>query len=229
MESEQPLRHIEQRDLLADRAHREIQSAIFAHKLPPGTALSVPKLARQLDISRSPVREAVQRLVHEGLAVSASHRGAVVAYVGVEDLQYLYEVREMLEGLAARRATERLDRTVQDDLKGLVEQHRKVLEEDGGVLAHIELDMQFHRRIREQAGNRYLAESLETLQGRIRLAMHSLWRSEDAPRLALGEHEEILDAMLTGDPVAAETAARAHIARIRSDLAGSERYRRREQ
>lgn len=221
---ESALNSIGRQDLLADRAYREIQSAIFARKFTPGAPLSVPKLAQQLNISRSPVREAVQRLVHDGLAVSIAHQGAVVAHVSLEDLQQLYEVREMLEALAARRATERLDQIAQKDLQSIVEQHRKVLDRKEGVATHIELDMQFHKRIRELADNRYLAEFLDNLQGQICLAMHSLWRSDDAPRHALEEHQEILEAILDNDPDRAEAATRAHIRRVRSDLTESNEY-----
>jgi len=181
-------------------------------------ALSVPDLARQLSVSRSPVREAVQRLVQEGLAISVPHRGAVVARIGVEDLQELYEVREMLEGLAARRATERLDSTARSELASLVEQHREALERED-LEGHVRLDMRFHLQIRKLAGNERLAEMLDRLQGQVRLAMHSLWGRYDAPRHALEDHEKILAAVLSNDPDAAEIAARAHIARVRAALA----------
>ncbi len=143
--------------------------------------MSVPKLARQLAISRSPVREAVQRLVHDGLVVTLPHKGAVVACDNIGDLYQRYELRELLEGLAARLATGRLDKAVSAKLEDIVEQHRKALEQGRGLEAHIELDMRFHRRIRQIAGNPHLTELLDGLQGKIRLAMRSLWRSDDAP------------------------------------------------
>ncbi len=214
------LTELEHGGLLVDRAYKQIQGAIYDNRLPAGTSLSVPELARQLAVSRSPVREAVQRLVHEGLAVTVPHKGAVVARVEVEDLYQLYEVRESLEGLAARLATSRRDKSAISELEALVTRHREALEGGEGLGTHIEMDMRFHRRIREMAGNPHLAEALDGLQGKIRLAMHSLWRSEDAPRLALRDHEEILSIMAEGDPHAAEVGARRHIARVRSALRG---------
>lgn len=191
---------------------------MFQRRLPPGATLSVPDLARQLSISRSPVREAVQRLVQEGLAISVPHRGAMVARIGGEDLQSLYEVREMLEGLAARRATERLDSMAKSVLVSLVEQHREALERED-LAGHVRLDMSFHLQIRELAGNQPLAEMLDRLQGQVRLAMHSLWGRYGAPQRALEDHEKILAAVLSSDPDAAEKVARAHITRVRTDLA----------
>lgn len=218
MSEKQSLRSIGGGDLLADLAYKEIQAAIFSNRLAPGVALSVPELARQLDISRSPVREAVQRLVHAGLAVTVPYRGAVVARVDIEDLQQLYEVRELLEGLAARRAVERLYPRSLAKLEELVGEHRRALDEGRGVQVHIEYDMNFHRGIRDLADSVSLSEFLETLQGKVQLAMHSLWRSEEAPWLALEDHEGILAAMSAKDPAAAEEAARAHIARLRATL-----------
>ena len=218
IEAAQPLTEITHSDLIADRAYKEIREAIFANRLPPGASLSVPELARQLAISRSPVREAVQRLVHDGLAVTSPYKGAMVARVDVEDLYRLYEVRELLEGLAARLATERLDNTALAELEEILNQHRKVLEDREDLAAHIGLDMRFHRRIREIAGNPHLADVLDGLQGKIQLAMRSLWRSDDAPLRALRDHEKILASMSSGDPSEAEVVARAHIVRVRETL-----------
>jgi DNA-binding GntR family transcriptional regulator len=218
IEAAQPLTEITRSDLIAERAYEEIREAIFANRLPPGAPLSVPELARQLAISRSPVREAVQRLVHDGLAVTSPYKGAMVARVDVEDLYRLYEVRELLEGLAARLATERLDKTALAELEEILNQHRKVLEDREDLAAHIDLDMRFHRQIREIAGNPHLAAVLDGLQGKIQLAMRSLWRSDDAPFNALRDHEKILAAMSSGDPADAEVVARAHIARVRETL-----------
>lgn len=219
------------RGLLADRTYETLKSAILANRLTPGTPLSVPELARQLDVSRSPVREAVQRLIYDGLATHVPHRGALVTTVDRDDLRELYVVREMLEGLAARLATERGDRAGLARLQAIVDDHEvalttpddaRVAEILGGLTgnaAHIELDRRFHGTIRELAANAHLTAALEPITGRSHFALHSLWRSLDAARLALDEHHRILDAMVVGDIEGAELAARQHIARLRTRLA----------
>ncbi|MGW0559280.1 GntR family transcriptional regulator [Streptomyces sp. NPDC003016] len=204
--------------LLADRAYEELKSAVLANRLRPGDALSVPALATGMGISRSPVREAVQRLIHDGLASHVPHRGAVVSTVDVEDVRQLYAVREVMEGLAARLATERLDATGVAELRELLEQHERVVASDFEEQAHIEMDMAYHRLIREVAGNPHLTAALDTIQGKAHLALHSLWRSPEAPRLAVQEHRRIFEAMTSGDPDAAEHAAREHIRRLRIRL-----------
>ena len=120
------LQALEPGDLLADRAYRQLSRAILRNQLVAGTPLSVPELARRLNISRSPVREAVQRLIYDGLAANVPHRGAIVSEIKPDDFRGLLEVRQVLEGLAARLATER---ATDDDLRSL----NDVLEDHAGA------------------------------------------------------------------------------------------------
>lgn len=215
----EPLAPLSAGGSLADRTYEALKAAILANQLPSGTALSVPELARQLQVSRSPVREAVQRLIYDGLANHAPYRGAEVARVDLEDLRELYTVRELLEGLAARLATEKLDAEGLQRLQGIVDQHEQVLSSDADNATHIELDIRFHDAILALAANRHLSATLAPIAGRAHFALHSLWRSPNAAHLALDEHRAIVDAMITGDPALAEQAAQQHIARLRVRLA----------
>jgi DNA-binding GntR family transcriptional regulator len=158
-------------------------------------------------------------LIYDGLATYAPHRGAEVSRVDLEDLRELYVVRELLEGLAARLATERLDGDSLATLHEIIAEHEQALASDADEARHIELDMRFHRLIRDAAANKHLTAVLEPIAGRAHFALHSLWRSPDAPRLALDEHKRVVAAMVTGDPELAEQAAREHIARLRVRLA----------
>ncbi|MFC9897516.1 GntR family transcriptional regulator [Nocardia sp. NPDC127579] len=217
--SESPvLQSISPGDLLTDRTYEALKTAILRNQLAPGTPLSVPELARQLNVSRTPVREAVQRLIYEGLADHVSRRGAEVSLVDIDDLRELYVVREMLEGLAARLATERLDGVGLAALREVLAEHERVLRDGTDQAAHVELDIRFHRTLRDIAANPHLTATLEPIAGRSHLALHSLWRSPDAPRFALDEHIDIVEAMAAGDPEFAETVARRHISRLRVRL-----------
>ncbi|NGN66392.1 GntR family transcriptional regulator [Streptomyces sp. A7024] len=219
MPTERAVNPIAGGSLLAEQAYEELKGAVLTNRLRPGDALSVPALAAQMGISRSPVREAVQRLIHDGLATHVPHRGAVVATVDVEDVRQLYVVRAVMEGLAARLATERLDATKVAELRELLEEHERVVAAGEDEQRHIEMDVAYHRLIREVADNPHLTAALDTIQGKAHLALHSLWRSPDAPRLALEEHRRIFEAMTSGDTDAADRAAREHIDRLRIRLA----------
>lgn len=224
MKEDGTVKEIGRTDLLAERAYQELKDSILSFRLAPGTRLSVLELSERMGLSRSPVREAVQRLIHDGLATHVPYRGAEVSNVDLDDLRQLYMVREQLEGLAARLATEMLDADKLARLAALLDQHAAVLDTASQQLGaaeeqtHIELDMAFHRLTREVAGNSHLSTILDNLQGKSHLAVHSLWRSSNAPQLALAEHRRIYEAMAAGDPDQAEQAAREHISRLRVRL-----------
>jgi DNA-binding GntR family transcriptional regulator len=200
-------------DLLAERAYRYLSHAILRNQLVAGTPLSVPELARRLKISRSPVREAVQRLIYDGLAENVIHRGAVVSEIKPDDFRALLVVRELLEGLAARLATAR---ATTDDLRLLrevLDEHERAVD-SGDEAAHVELDIRFHTAIRDIAANADLSAILARIQGRAHLSLYTLWRGERNSRAALAEHEAVFAAMAAGDVDAAELAARQHILNV---------------
>jgi DNA-binding GntR family transcriptional regulator len=208
---------IPERIRVADHVYDLLRRSIFDHRLRPGARLSVPSIATELGVSRSPVREAVQRLVRDGLATEEPHKGAVVTTLGATELVPLYEVREVLEGLAARLAAERASRGQLAELRRALNQHSDALDR-GDVEGHIAADVRFHAIVREAAGNADLAQALERIEGKVVIAILSgdvhRW-----PIRALAEHTTIFDALVAGDAVAAERAARAHIARIRTSIA----------
>lgn len=204
-------------DGLVDQAYKVIRDAILSRRLAPGSRLSVPEIARQLDISRSPVREAIARIQYEGLAESVSHRGAVVVEIGLDDLIGIYDLREVLEGLATRLATRTADATLIDELEQNWQAHHDAVE-SGDVERHMELDATFHRRIREASGNPRLSDNLRQLQGQIRVAMSTTVARRGGMYAALAEHRALIDAIRSGDSAVAETIARDHITRLRESL-----------
>ena len=202
---------------LAERAYISLRDSILAHELRPGTRLSVPVVADRLGISRSPAREAIARIAHEGLANVTPNRGAVVADLAQDDLVEIYQLREVLEGLACRLAAPRFDDDSATELEALVAQHASAIEA-GDVDRHYEIDAAFHAAIRAVAGSSRLISSLDMLQGQIRLGMYQTHRSPGGMAQALAEHRVILGALQLGDPDVAESAGRAHIARLLRDL-----------
>jgi DNA-binding GntR family transcriptional regulator len=202
---------------VADSVHERLREAILKGHLAPGSRLSVPLLAQQLEVSRSPVREAVQRLVQEGLATEEPHRGAGVAMVDPAEVLPAYEIREVLEGLAARLAAQQATPGQLAALRSAHDEHAAALDR-GDASRHVPLDMAFHAALRSAAQNRELSRYLDQVQGRIAIAMlggnPQAWSSS-----AIAEHQAILDAVLARDADGAEAAARAHVRRVRAGLA----------
>ena len=202
---------IESHALLVDRVVQLLRQAILTGDLPPGARLSVPDLARQLNVSRTPVRDALYALERAGLAVTRPRRGAVVFGGGRDELTQLFELREPLDGMAARLAAERMSEDERQELRNALRRHSKAIQERD-TERHIELDLEFHRRVRDGAGNPRLAEELARLGEQIVLVMRAVSSAPGAMgRAVLREHKAILDAVVTGQPDAAEHAARAHV------------------
>ena len=201
----------------SEQAYNLVRDAILDGRLVPGSRLSVPEVARQLGISRSPAREAIARVAAEGLAVVEPRRGAVVAWISAESLCDIYEMREVLEGLACRLAAELATSVELEELRVVVAEHR-VAVNAGDVAAHVVLDQRFHLKVRLAARNARLGESLDRLQSLIRIAMNTTRRSRGGMVEAQAEHEEILAALLRRDREGSELAGRRHIRRLRAEL-----------
>jgi DNA-binding GntR family transcriptional regulator len=196
---------------LSDRAYYRIRELIVSLALPPGSILNERELMRELELGRTPVREALRTLAREQLVEVYPRRGIFVSSVDVRDLAGLSEVRLALETagarLAALRATE-ADRDACTDL--LDELERAANERDERAL--IELDQRIHRHVYACTHNAFLARTLEeyyVLTLRIWfLALDRVARLEYAVR----EHRDLLRAIRDRDPEKAENVMRRHVA-----------------
>lgn len=200
------------RQRLADHVYDVLRGRILARSLVPGDRLSVPLLAAELELSRSPVREAVQRLVVEGLAEEEIHRGARVAGVDDEDLVDVFAVRGVLEGLAGSLAATGDTTDLVLVLRTSIADHTDAVRA-GDEQAIIAADQAFHQALLEAAHNPHLDRALGPLLGRAQVAMLSDDQSR-WPSATLDEHEAILAAIRAGDALAAERAARDHVAAV---------------
>jgi DNA-binding GntR family transcriptional regulator len=196
---------------IVDTVQAALRDAIFGGALRAGDALSVPELARRLNVSRSPVREAVLGLVAQGLAVEQPRRGVVVATVAPQDLVAIHEVREFLEAGAARLAAGRIDKAGVDRLRRiLAEQQRAVKDKDAA--GYFRTNSELHAAIAAGAGNPRLAQILRTLEDQMRIALDRAAGDERHIRSGYDEHRRVVAAIAAGDADAADAAMRRHIA-----------------
>ncbi|MEQ6899766.1 GntR family transcriptional regulator [Nocardioides sp. YIM 152588] len=201
-------------ELLGDAVYARLVDLIFTGDLQPGAPLSVPALAARLDVSRSPVRESVQRLIADGLAVHVAHAGARVAEVDEETIADVMTVRELLDGLAAREATRRADGEQIAQLRRLLEEQEALLGSAADGLVDARLDLEFHTAVRDLAGNPTLSDALHRLDTKAHLYNSGLWEDDENRRIALLEHRRIVDAIAAGDAEAAGVAAEAHVSSV---------------
>ena len=190
----------------------EIRNRIIGGAWAPGERMFEDQIAAQLDVSRNPVREALQALQVEGFIELEPRRGARVAIVSPQRARELFEVREVLEGLVANLAATRATETELDEMRAVVAQGLATA--DGGDLTALPaLNTRFHTLLAATARNEMLAETIERLRHLIEW-IYSQRIARRAPR-SWEEHRQIVDAIASGDPSVAERVARAHIAMAR--------------
>ncbi|WAC53830.1 GntR family transcriptional regulator [Gordonia sp. SL306] len=196
--------------LLTQAVLRQLRDEIFSGKLSPGTSLSVPGLASRLEVSRSPVREAVQQLVVDGLAVYTPRAGAKVADFDEDMLRHVFEVREVLDGLAARQATALVTLAELEDLWVRVREQETLLDAAPDHRRDADLDLDFHTEVRAVSANKPLCDALLRLDTQTHLYRSDMWSHDVNRRLAVAEHRRIVAALEAGDADEAERAAKAH-------------------
>jgi DNA-binding GntR family transcriptional regulator len=205
---------------IADRVFDRIRLDIESGRMRTGSKISEPELARSYGISRGPLREAIARLESCGLVVRRANVGARVVNLSSARLVEIYQVREVLEGMAARLAAERMTAAEHTALVALLEQHRAQIDrEDGQAYFQQEGDLDFHHRIVQSSRNGRLIDLLcHDLYHLVRLYRCQFgMKSRRAPR-ALVEHEHIVEAIGRGDGELAELLMRHHIRASRENV-----------
>lgn len=195
---------------LRDQVRDVLRSWIISGRLEPGSRVRESEVATDLGISRVPVREAIAMLEAEGLLTSVPRRGVLVKRLQVKDVEDLFDIREALEGLAAGLAARRAQPADLRRIRWVLSEARVAADEnDHSALSAANL--QFHGAVSELAGNPALSSMLEVVGVRLR------WDSvpdRDAVKV-LHEHEQLLDAIGSGDADRASRLATEHVQQIR--------------
>lgn len=194
---------------VAGEVHRRLRHQLLLGAWPPGTRLREAELADRFGVSRTPVREAVRRLLQEGLLETRPTQGVRVRKPDVKSALDAYAVRETLEGMAARLAAERADGRQRRGLRALLGDVEASATRDQA--AQVEADLAFHGRVAELSANDSLIRALETLAGHVTpLKVHT--RDQNAAEATTRQHRAVADAIAAADGDAAERAMRAHVA-----------------
>ncbi|MDX1524285.1 MAG: GntR family transcriptional regulator, partial [Anaerolineae bacterium] len=183
----------------------------------PASLLNEGELMTELELGRTPIREALQRLAFENLVVILPRRGTIVADLNISDLQKIFELRLQLETFMARLAAERATPEQIRKMEALFDNADDILQR-GDYNQLIHLDIQSHRLLAEAANNEFLAEVLERLYTHVlRLWYVSLHKVERLAE-AIEEHRVIVEAVKAGDGDRADQAMKAHIIGFQKQL-----------
>lgn len=202
---------------LSEKAYYLLRDQIITLQLKPGALLEESVLMAELQLGRTPIREALKRLALENLVTVVPHRGTFVSEINITDLARISEVRLQLEGyaarLAARRATQE-ERRVMARLQEELEQ----LQEGAGPDELIRVDQHVHRHIYRATHNAFLEETLDryfNLSLRLWfLVLDRVLRLKEA----VEEHRELLGAIIAGDGERAEAVMRRHITGFEAEI-----------
>jgi DNA-binding GntR family transcriptional regulator len=198
-----------QRRRLADEVYDQLVQAIMDREIGPDDRLVQEKLAAELDISRTPVREALLRLEKEGVLHLANSGGFRLAKISEEETLELYQARAAIEGQAARILTARNDPEELERLRVLIRQTEDL--KDPTTRDYFTANRTIHRAFMEAAGNRFLLEMFDMIWGRA-MAFHLFAAIENADiSKSLGNHIELVDVIATGDRGAVLEAFTDHI------------------
>jgi DNA-binding GntR family transcriptional regulator len=195
---------------LSEEAYDALRAAILGGRLQPGARIVEADIARQMATSRSPIREAVRKLEHEGLVQYVPRRGTIVVGLSRADVADAYQLRAHLEAYGARLAATRASEEHLARLLELIARMRAsaVSEDLEGLVA---ADVEFHRCVCEASGSRRLLHAWETLNP-ARWTLVSGLRATDLSLEQIAErHWPILAALQSRKPDTAEIIIRSHI------------------
>jgi DNA-binding GntR family transcriptional regulator len=204
-------------ELVAERAYVELRDRIVTLRLAPGTVLREDDLMREMEIGRTPLREAVKRLALENLVAVQPRRGTFVSAVEAADIANISEVRAELEGFAAELAARRMDGAVTAAAEQLLEEIDEVTEPHEQEWL-MRFDERIHRFTWEATGNPFLVETLE------RSFTHSLriWYLvlDRVPGLGHAVYDQVhlLEALLERDGARAREVMREHVLAFQREI-----------
>lgn len=205
---------LETRPALIDQVHDQLVAAIASGDLAPGERLTQENVAALLGVSRQPVSHALQILKRRGLLIEHGRRGLAVAPLDPDRIRHLYQIREMLDGLAARLAAERCrdGHAASDDIDALREalDTGTALVVDADIKQLVLADVAFHSALHRLSDNPEIARTVAEQWPQFMRSMGFVLGAGDRAARIWAEHAAIATAVLDGDPDRAEALSRAH-------------------
>jgi DNA-binding GntR family transcriptional regulator len=204
-------------ELMADRAYAELRDRIVSLRIPPGAPINEDVFGVELEMGRTPVREAIKRLALENLVTVFPRRGTFASEINITDLAHISDVRAILEGHAALRAAERLTDAQRQELYELLDElgHSEGSDDADALMA---LDARVHRFIYRCAANPYLEETL----GRYYNLSLRIWHLvlDRLPHLfvRVHEHDDLLHAIAEGKSKRAREILAEHVAKFENEI-----------
>ena len=202
---------------LVGQAYDELKRIILEHQVPLGGKLNEGELAAALGISRTPVREAINRLEKEGLVQIFPQRGAFVIRLSEKDIFELFLIRENLEGLAARLAAEKMDEESLTKLESCNQGFNEPFAE-ADIQRYAEEDFKFHQMIVALSDAQRLIKMISTLYDHIRIFRLTTVGLSSRMKSSLADHWDLIEAFRRKASEEAEQMMRQHVRHVREGV-----------
>ncbi len=191
------------------QAGEMLKKTILEGRYQPGARLNEAELAASMGVSRSPIREAIQRLAKEGLVKIVPRKGAFVADLTSKEVEELYELREALEIKAAELAAQRISDAEVDQISRLLDRTADAMQRK--KYRQYPWNLDFHRQIARCAKNRYIEEKIYDTNIHLLLIRHKSGSEIGRAEKALEEHKKIFEALKQRDVNLAKASMEEHI------------------
>ena len=200
---------------LKEQAYRSLRDMIASHRFSSGKWINLEQLSKELGVSRTPIHQAMKQLEQEGLVTHVPNQGIRMAVMTLEMAQDLYQVREVLEGLAAALASQKMDPETVSRMKQILAEQAAIIRKKD-LLAYSVSDFKFHQLIYDSCGNWMLKEQLDIIKSRSRPLVCDV--TPILPDL-FSDHQKVVEAFARRDPLQAEQVMRRHNRRMREAIA----------
>jgi DNA-binding GntR family transcriptional regulator len=200
---------------LRDQTYDIIKNMIIVREIEPGKKINEEQLAKEIRVSRTPIREALCRLENEGIVKIIPRRGAFVAELNEINVSEILLIREVLEGLVARLATENMDEKNLDKLKKVLDKISTISEEDRDLVTYTRSEVDFHASLLSASKNQMLKSMMEIVNAYLQIIRLRTVVIPERAQKTVKEHHQILKAIEKGDASAAEELMRKHVRSVR--------------
>ena len=201
---------------LSEKAYHLIKEKIVRLELKPLSVIDEQALQEDLNLGRTPIREALHRLAAEGLVIIAPRRGMFVADISITDLQKVFQVRMVLEGFCARLAAQKATEEQIAQMDIVFEKLERV--PDYNAEALMSIDTRLHELLYQAADNEFLTDSLSRLHALSLRLWHLVLNQLNDLRLSVEEHGKVIEALKLRDEDQAEALVQRHIARFQQKI-----------
>ncbi len=207
-----------ERHNLRDQVYDILKRRIILREIKPGKKINEEELAESLGVSRTPIRETLLRLEHEGIVEIIPRRGAFVVSQSNKKVIDLLHVREVLEGLVVRLATENMNQELIYRLHRGLKEISTTDKRADRLLKYTPADVEFHALLLEACDNDLLKSMMETVNAHLQMVRLRTVGLPGRPELTVREHYKILEAIEQENPIHAEKSMRKHVESVRKDV-----------